>query len=175
MSNNSDNTRIIPVPNLAPSLRDKVLDERQQMEEARPSAPITYTPDGTVVTAGKGANVEYEELTADKLAAIGKSFDPARPLHDEAAAAKLHVTDKVYMNSEEFNELRRQLYENYRPEFDRFGWMMVHDPASFVIEMNNWLGMDVQFDSWSEAEICRKFLDALQLRRSVIIIRGSIQ
>jgi hypothetical protein len=50
---------------------------------------------------------------------------------------------------------------------------MAYDPLQFVLEMNSWLGMDVQFDSWNEAGICRQYLDALMLRRSVIVI-GSL-
>ena len=164
--------KIIPVPNLAPTLTDKVLDERKQMEEHRPAAPITYTPDGVKVTAGAGARVEMEEMTASKLAAIGKSFDPARPQEDDA---RRHVTQKVYMNSDEFNNLRKVLYEQHRSKFDVFGGLMVHDPASFVLEMNNWLGLDVQFDSWSEAEICQTFLDALDLRKHIIVLRSPLQ
>jgi hypothetical protein len=90
MSNPAD--KIVRVPNLAPTLTDKVLDERQQMEEAAPSAPITYTPDGVKMTALAGSSVELEAVTADKLAHAGILFDPARPKLEQD---NRHVIDKV--------------------------------------------------------------------------------
>lgn len=172
MSNNSQ-SKITPVPNLAPTAGDKVLDERKQMEEAAPSAPITYTPDGIKITAGKQDKVDMAPVSFNDLAHAGISFDPARPKLEQD---NRHVIDKVYMNSEAFNLLRRELYEHHRPKFEAYlGGLMAHDPAQFVLEMNSWLGLSVQFDSWNEEGICQQYLDALRLRRTVIVLNAPIR
>lgn len=155
---------IIPVPNVAPTIADKVVRERLEMEEAAPSAPVTYTPDGMQITARKGDKVEIAPVSLNDLAQAGSIFDPYKT--DLSAANKKHVIDKVYMNSEEFNELRRQLYEQHREVFNLIGGYMVHDPFTFVMRMNTWLGTNVQFDSWNEKGICAAFLKALENKRN---------
>lgn len=155
---------IIPVPNLAPTAVDKILAEREEMEREAPSAPVTYTPDGMQITAKHGDKVEVEAVNLNDLAHTSVIHDPYKT--DLSAANKKHVIDKVYMNSEEFNELRRQLYEQHREVFNMIGGYMVHDPFVFVMRMNTWLGTNIQFDSWNEKGICAAFLKALENKRT---------
>jgi hypothetical protein len=161
--------KINRVPNLAPTTTDKIIAERLAMEEEAPSAPITYTPDGTMVRAIPGATVEYDPVSVNDLAAASGIISD--PYKTKLAADNRHITDgKIYMNSPEFNALRRELYENHREVFDIIGGYMVHDPFTFVTRMNTWLGTSVQFDSWNEAGICAQFLQALANKRNFGLI-----
>lgn len=154
--------KIVKVPNLAPTSTDKVLRERHEMELERPSAPVTYTPNGMQVTKREGDRLEIEPVTTNDLAvASGIIRDP---YNTKVEVDNRHVTDKIYMNSEEFNELRRRLYEQHNDIFERIGGLMVFDAPKFVAAMNAWLHTDVQFDSWNEAGICRQFLKALDYK-----------
>jgi hypothetical protein len=83
------------------------------------------------------------------------------------------------MASEEFNALRKELYENWRedPEtqvgklVDRSLWyysgLMVTNPPAFVEIMCLELGLQIVFDSGREAEICLEILNALRRQRGV--------
>lgn len=157
------------VPNLAKTVTDKIIDERRELEEERPSAPITMTPDGPKITAPAGSRVEFSEPVGynDLAQASHITSDPNKL---NLANDGRHITDgKIYMNSVEFNELRRFLYEHHRERFEApimpgisLGGAMVAAPFEFVMAMNNWLGMEVQFDTWNEAGICKQFLDHLR-------------
>jgi hypothetical protein len=157
--------KISKVPNLAKTATDKIIDARLAMEEEAPSAPISYTPSGTIVQAMPGAKVEYAEVSVNDLAqASGITSDPNKLKLEQD---NRHITDgKIYFNSPEFNALRRELYENHREVFDTIGGYMVHDPFTFVMRMNTWLGTKVQFDNWNEAGICAQFLQALANKRN---------
>jgi len=162
-------SKISKVANLAPTATDKILAERRAMEEAAPSAPITYTPDGIKLTTSKDDKVSYDAVSVNDLAAASGIISD--PYHTKLQQDQRHITDgKIYMNSPEFNELRRVLYEQHREVFDVIGGYMVADPFTFVMRMNTWLGTSVQFDSWNEAGICKQFLDAIKRSAKPIII-----
>jgi hypothetical protein len=88
-----------------------------------------------------------------------------------------HVSASVYYSSEEFNALRKELYEHWRedPEtqvgrlVDRSLWyysgLMVTNPQAFVEIMSLELGLTIIFDSGREQEICFEILNALRKQR----------
>jgi hypothetical protein len=75
----------------------------------------------------------------------------------------------LYLHSEEFNALRREMYENWQDTFwAKHGWKMVNQPAEFVADMCSDLGLVfIGFDSGDEAGTCLRFLNALRARRGV--------
>ena len=154
--------KIYRVPNLAPTATDKIIAERRDMEAEAPSAPVTYTPDGIQFTQRQGDKLEVAPASINDLAK--ESGITSNPYKTNLADDGRHVSEKFYFNSEEFNELRRRLYTEHNDVFERIGGLMVYDPAVFVDAMNQWLGTRVQFDSWSEAAICRQFLAALDYK-----------
>jgi hypothetical protein len=95
---------------------------------------------------------------------------------------KAHITESVYFASEEFNALRKELYDNWRmdPALDPTGanslWyysgLMVQDPPSFVEIMNLELGLTIVFDSGNEKNICLEILNALRKKRGVSEFKG---
>ncbi len=102
--------------------------------------------------------------------------------HDSSPVANLQTKEHraeavLYVNSEEFNELRRELYENWRmdPKADTTGgnsyWyysgLMVTHPQAFVEIMSMELGLRITFDSGKESEICLEILNALRKKRGV--------
>lgn len=96
---------------------------------------------------------------------------------------KAHISASVFMASEEFNALRKELYDNWReaPEYDLTGanslWyysgLMVTNPPAFVEIMSLELGLDILFDSGKEKEISLQILNALRKKRGVSEFRGN--
>lgn len=88
---------------------------------------------------------------------------------------KAHVSNSVYYMSEAFNQLRKELYENWREDptedliGDRSLWyysgLMVTFPQAFVEMMSLELGLNIMFDSGKEEEICFEILNALRKKR----------
>lgn len=156
------------VPNVAPTTTDKIISERLELEEEAPSAPLVETPDGTKLVNRTGGKVTYDLVTINDLAAASGIISD--PYSMKLEPDNRHITEKIYMNSEEFNQLRKVLFEEHREVFELIGGYMVHDPFTFVMRMNTWLGMSVQFDSWNEAGICKQFLDVLIAKRKPIVI-----
>lgn len=75
----------------------------------------------------------------------------------------------LYLHSEEFNALRKEMYDNWRDTFfARHGWKMVNQPVEFVADMCTDLGLVfIGFDSGDEAGTCLRFLNALREKRGV--------
>lgn len=92
---------------------------------------------------------------------------------------KAHVSNSVYLMSEQFNALRKELYDHWRedPNDDKIGdrslWyysgLMVTYPQAFVEIMSLELGLDIVFDSGREAEICFEILNALRRKRGALL------
>lgn len=88
-------------------------------------------------------------------------------------ATKEHVSTSVYMNSEQFNALRKELYDHWRDDPDEnsnrdlwwYSGLMVTNPPAFVEIMALELGLSLVFDSADEAGTCKTILEALQRRR----------
>ncbi len=82
---------------------------------------------------------------------------------------KEHVSKSVYLNSPEFNALRKEMFENWEDTyFARHGWKMAFQPDMFCADMCADLGLIfLGFDSGKEAEICLRFLNALRAKRGV--------
>lgn len=106
--------------------------------------------------------------------------------HNSSPEANLnttkHVSVSVYMQSEQFNQLRKELYEHWRdePGTSDFGgrdlwWysgLMVNNPPAFVEIMCCELGLDFPgFDSADEAGTCERILNALRKLRGVNPLR----
>lgn len=101
--------------------------------------------------------------------------------HNSSPVANLdtkdHISNSVYFSSEEFNALRKELFDNWRedPNTDLIGdrslWyysgLMVTYPQAFVEIMSLELGLSIIFDSGREKEICLEILNALRKRRGV--------
>lgn len=106
--------------------------------------------------------------------------------HDSSPKANLktteHVSTSVYFSSEEFNALRKELYDHWREEpetqigrlVDRSLWyysgLMVTNPQAFVEIMSLEMGLNIIFDSGRESEICLEILNALRKQRGVSMI-----
>lgn len=102
--------------------------------------------------------------------------------HDSSPVTNLatteHVTKSVYFASEEFNALRRELFNHWRedPNDDKIGdrslyyysGLMVTNPPAFVELMSLELNTSPIFDSGREAEICLEILNALRKKRGVL-------
>lgn len=94
--------------------------------------------------------------------------------HDSSPKTNLDTKEHraehvLYLHSEEFNALRKELYENWRDTlWARFGWAMVNQPPLFVAGMCEALGLVfIGFDSADESGTCLRFLNALRERRGV--------
>ena len=90
----------------------------------------------------------------------------------------VHISQSVYMASEEFNALRKELYDNWRAEpasvagesghaLWYYSGLMVSDPVAFVEIMALETGLPLIFDSANEAQICLQILNALRVKRGV--------
>lgn len=92
---------------------------------------------------------------------------------------KEHATHSIYMSSDAFNLLRKELYENWRddiinyktgqhePGYWYYSGLMVANPQAFVEIMALELDLLILFDSGKESEICGKILNALRKKRGV--------
>ncbi len=100
------------------------------------------------------------------------------PKTDLKSDATRHISQQVYMVSEEFNALRKELYDNWRAEPASFAgangqalWyysgLMATNPQAFVEIMSMELGEPIQFDSHNEAGICLQILNGLRKKRGV--------
>ena len=88
---------------------------------------------------------------------------------------KSHKAEHIlYLHSEEFNALRRELHDFWRDTYwARHGWKMVNMPAEFVADMCTDLGLVfIGFDSGDEAGTCLRFLNALRRKRGVSEFSG---
>lgn len=88
------------------------------------------------------------------------------------------ATSILYLESEEFNALRKELYDHWRDDpsvlalpNERSLWyysgLMVTNPPAFVEIMAMEIGEPIVFDSGKQAEICLKILNGLRRRRGV--------
>jgi hypothetical protein len=103
--------------------------------------------------------------------------EPKHQVADLDAEKKgVHVSNSVYFASEEFNALRKELYDHWREDPGSFNgkdlWyysgLMVQNPPAFVEIMAIELHMPfLVFDSADEAGTCKKILNALRKRRGV--------
>jgi len=88
---------------------------------------------------------------------------------------KEHVSKSVYMESEEFNALRKELYDHWREgpgngSYRDLWWysgLMVTNPPAFVEIMALELQLPLIFDSEKQADICFTILNELRKKRGV--------
>src|SRR6187551_847922 len=104
---------------------------------------------------------------------------PVDPKMDLNSDHKRNIDQQTFWASEEFNALRKELFVYWNhgdlPGHDNFwyhiGGAMIHDPLAFVEYMTAKLGMlHIGFDSWSEAEHCKRILNALRAKRGLSAI-----
>lgn len=94
--------------------------------------------------------------------------------HDSSPKTNLDTKESraehtLYLASEEFNALRRELYENWRDTlWAKHGWKMVNQPPMFVADMCEDLGLIFTgFDAGDESGTCLRFLNALRNKRGL--------
>lgn len=100
--------------------------------------------------------------------------------HNSSPEANLQTKEHnasavLYLSSEEFNALRKELYDHWRDDPGSitgkdlwyYSGLMVTNPQAFVEIMSLELGLQIVFDSGKEAEICFTILNALRKRRGV--------
>jgi len=96
----------------------------------------------------------------------------------DAEKKGVHVSNSVYFASEEFNALRKELYDYWRAEpasvagesghaLWYYSGLMITDPVAFVEIMALETGLPLIFDSANEAGVCLQILNALRKKRGV--------
>lgn len=107
---------------------------------------------------------------------MSEKLPPIDPKTDLKSDHYRHVSEQTFYASPGFNALRKELYENWNNGdvpggtnyWYHIGGAMVHDPLAFVEFMTAQLGMVYTgFDSWSEAEHCKRILNALRKKRGL--------
>lgn len=95
------------------------------------------------------------------------NFNPDKPADLQTREHRAEAI--LYLHSEEFNALRREMHDNWQTTFwAKHGWKMVNQPAMFVQDMCADLGLVfIGFDSGDESGTCLRFLNELRARRGV--------
>lgn len=78
---------------------------------------------------------------------------------------KKNFDQKIYMFPESYNQLRKELVENWPTLWLGVGWYMAFKAEDFVSIMNDALEMRIQFDTEKVGWICEQFLTALRKKR----------
>lgn len=106
----------------------------------------------------------------DKDLGAGRSHD-----YDPAASDKKNFDQKIYLFPDSYNALRKELYTNYPILFQTvnpetgvsLAYCMVYDAPQFIAVLNGALDMVIQVDTDNVDYICKKFLNALRVKRGV--------
>ncbi len=78
-----------------------------------------------------------------------------------------HISNKVYMFPESYNQLRKELHDNWPELWNQVGYDMAFNGPSFVEKMDGALGTITQFDSDNVAGMCARYLDELRVKRGL--------
>jgi hypothetical protein len=100
-------------------------------------------------------------VSAGKVDAVGHA-----PLAPEEAATK-HVSELLYMFPESYNALRRELVANWPNLWAFTGYNMAFNAGQFVHDMNDALGMKIQYDTQKVDATCTAFLNELRKHRGL--------
>lgn len=121
-------------------------------------------PDGQPVTS-------WEVVLTGEVAADYRT-DKQKNLHHhsmEVAANKKNFDQKVYMFPESYNQLRREMFENWQTSlWPQVSWCMAYAANLFVERMNEFLDLKVQLDSDRVDYICTVYLNELRKRRKAL-------
>lgn len=92
--------------------------------------------------------------------------------HDmEKSANSKNFDQKIYMFPESYNELRRELYNNWQDSiWPQVSWAMAFAANLFVERMNEFLDLKVQLDSDRVDYICTVYLNELRKRRGARVL-----
>lgn len=74
---------------------------------------------------------------------------------------------KIYLFPESYNQLRKELYENWPTLWKLVGWPMAFAANVFVETMNEALDLRVILDSDRVDAICTEYLQALRKKRGL--------
>ena len=76
--------------------------------------------------------------------------------------------DAIFLFPENYNLLRQELSTYWESSiWPVVAWRMAYRPEEFVEEMNNFLGLRVEFDTEKVDFISKTYLDALRSKRGV--------
>lgn len=90
--------------------------------------------------------------------------DPTR--HDMTVdRTNSHISEKVYLFPEAFNELRKELSTFWPNLWNYVQGFMAFDAPKFCYEMDGALDCVTQFDSGNVDGICARYLDKLRMKR----------
>lgn len=80
--------------------------------------------------------------------------------------ALVNFDQRIYWNPPHFNELRKELYEQWQDTiWPKVSWYMMYKPEEFIAVMNDECGLRVPFDSAKVDWMCEQFLKALRKKR----------
>jgi hypothetical protein len=117
--------------------------------------------------AGDAAKLpKHEVVDYSSALASDKDTQPLQSQH-RPVDKNADIFDKTYMFPEEYNALRRELYEHYPNLFMAVGYAMAFDSISFIEMMDAALDTRTTFDSDKVASICKKYLNLLRVKRGV--------
>jgi hypothetical protein len=78
-----------------------------------------------------------------------------------------HISKKVYLFPEAFNELRKELEGNFPTLWKYVGGDMANNAQRFIHKMDDALDLVTQFDSGNVDGICKRYLDKLRSLRGL--------
>ena len=99
-----------------------------------------------------------------------QTSDANLPKHqqgDTPAPNGTHISEKVYLAPESFNQLRKELCEHWPNLWKIVGWHMAFNAPQFCYSMDEALGLISQFDTSNVDGICKRYLDELRFKRGL--------